>query len=562
MYYHFNIEEQIQSIMNKCKLSDFEKPITPNVELCDITDGELYKSVLASVDGHLFKKKQAFSFSMNTDGVSLSKSSKLSMWPVFLTINEVPLFKRYSIDHVILAGLTVGEEKPNMDLFFNPIVIQLKKLELGVNISIENVLRETKFFCICCCCDKPAKASLLNMQMYNSFYGCTKCLQKAESFKMSQLLVEDLNGKTKPSNSNKRDGTTRLYTYNQDWKIKRTPENYELDLKQTIINIADKVKDPEVHGVKGPCILSSLKYFHPIRSHCIDYMHSVLEGVIKNFFKYWFDSAYSNTAFSLRKYMKEINNRLSKIKPPRFIPSTPRSIDSYNFWSAHEYLSFFMYYLLSVFENLMSHDHYENIKKLIVFLETILAQKINIERLKLVENVLIEFVSELESLYTKSIMLSGVHELLHLTDCTIEFGPLNSTNCFPHEENNRKILRITHGNDLIGEEIIKVYLGMQVLSTYLNNTSNQKLKKYIEARSLFKTSNKKRNQDLNTNFIKLKNLKTSTNCHYIEVFSHYIQKTVSDLSICENLTFNDIPYSSIQNKTKRSDSCFISKKLE
>ena len=137
MYYHFNIEEQIQSIMNKCKLSDFEKPITPNVELCDITDGELYKSVLASVDGHLFKKKQAFSFSMNTDGVSLSKSSKLSMWPVFLTINEVPLFKRYSIDHVILAGLTVGEEKPNMDLFFNPIVIQLKKLELGVNISIE-----------------------------------------------------------------------------------------------------------------------------------------------------------------------------------------------------------------------------------------------------------------------------------------------------------------------------------------------------------------------------------------------------------------------------------------
>jgi hypothetical protein len=44
--------------MNKCKLSDFEKPITPNVKLCDITDGELYKSVLASVDGHLFKKNK------------------------------------------------------------------------------------------------------------------------------------------------------------------------------------------------------------------------------------------------------------------------------------------------------------------------------------------------------------------------------------------------------------------------------------------------------------------------------------------------------------------------
>ena len=109
-------------------------------------DGELYQRVLASIDGPLFMR--AFSFSMNTDGASLTKSSKLSMWPVFLIINELPLHRRFAIDNVILAGLTVGEEKPNIDLFLNPIVIKLKKLELGVNITIENVTRDTKFFCI------------------------------------------------------------------------------------------------------------------------------------------------------------------------------------------------------------------------------------------------------------------------------------------------------------------------------------------------------------------------------------------------------------------------------
>jgi hypothetical protein len=64
----------------------------------------------------------------------------------------------------------------------------------------------------------------------------------------------------------------------------------------------------------------------------------------------------------------------------------------------------------------MSQAHYENIKKLVLFLEAILSQEINVKHLLQVEKLLIEFVSEFETLYTKSIMLSGVHELLHLTD--------------------------------------------------------------------------------------------------------------------------------------------------
>ena len=149
------------------------------------------------------------------------------MWPVFLINNELPLHRQFAIDNVILAGLTIGEDKPNIDLFFNLIVIKLKILELGLNITIENVTRDTKFFCICCCCDKPAKAPLLNMQQYNNFSGCTKCLQKAESFKTSQLKLmgtvskaavenQSLNQSEIVGQKNKRDGTTRVYTYNED----------------------------------------------------------------------------------------------------------------------------------------------------------------------------------------------------------------------------------------------------------------------------------------------------------------------------------------------------------
>ena len=44
-----------------------------------------------------------------------------------------------------------------------------------------------------------------------------------------------------------------------------------------------------INGVKGNCTLNNLKYFNSVDSTCIDYMHSVLEGVIKSLFNYWFN---------------------------------------------------------------------------------------------------------------------------------------------------------------------------------------------------------------------------------------------------------------------------------
>ncbi len=90
---------------------------------------------------------------------------------------------------------------------------------------------------------------------------------------------------------------------------------------------------------------------------------------------------------------------------------------------------------------------YQHLKKFVLFIETILSSRINVRNLKSVEVVLIEFVKEMPELYSKNIMLSGAHELLHLTHCTLEFGPLNSVNCFQYEELNRKLMRFLHGTD-------------------------------------------------------------------------------------------------------------------
>lgn len=155
-------------------------------------------------------------------------------------------------------------------------------------------------------------------------------------------------------------GTVHVYPSN-DYEIsnlKRTEINYNQHLKECII------KNKPVCGIKGRSILSNLKYFNPVTSTCIDYMHSLLEGVIKNFFKYWFTPEFAAESFCLRKYMQEIDDRLLNIRPPKYVPSVPRSIYTFTLWRAHEYLTFIIYYSIPVFHlNSTNCFQYENLNR-------------------------------------------------------------------------------------------------------------------------------------------------------------------------------------------------------
>ena len=92
-----------------------------------------------------------------------------------------------------------------------------------------------------------------------------------------------------------------------------------------------------------------------------------------------------------------------------------------------------------------------------------------------------DFVNQLSKLYGEDIMVSGFHELLHLVECTKQFGPFNSTNCFQFEELNRKVVQLIKGKSLIGEEFYKLFVVAQSLSAFVNNIqfSNPLIAKFI-----------------------------------------------------------------------------------
>ena len=61
--------------------------------LSDLSNGRVCKA-LASKDG-LLANERSLSFTLNTDGVVVFKSTKYSIWPVLLMINELPFSERY-----------------------------------------------------------------------------------------------------------------------------------------------------------------------------------------------------------------------------------------------------------------------------------------------------------------------------------------------------------------------------------------------------------------------------------------------------------------------------------
>ena len=96
-----------------------------NSDSCsDVYDGSLYKALFEN-NGPLSKPENV-SFILNTDGAPVFKSSNISIWPLFLTINELDIKQRMLPENMILAGLWFGSLKPAMCTFLKPFVTSMK----------------------------------------------------------------------------------------------------------------------------------------------------------------------------------------------------------------------------------------------------------------------------------------------------------------------------------------------------------------------------------------------------------------------------------------------------
>lgn len=117
------VEQQLRAMFQREGFyTDLQYRFTRNdqsTKIEDLYDGDIYKKHVQN-DGHGFlNSPHNISFLLNTDGVSVFKSSNVSLWPIYMQINELPFNKRKLKQNTILCGLWFGTDKPNnYDEFF------------------------------------------------------------------------------------------------------------------------------------------------------------------------------------------------------------------------------------------------------------------------------------------------------------------------------------------------------------------------------------------------------------------------------------------------------------
>ncbi|KAM7298524.1 uncharacterized protein ISCGN_019118 [Ixodes scapularis] len=88
--------------------------------MSDISDGDAYKAVREKMDLH------DLTLTINSDGSPLFNSSKYSIWPVQVMINELPPHLRHK--NVLVTMLWYGQTHPDMPLLLTAFVDQMEDL--------------------------------------------------------------------------------------------------------------------------------------------------------------------------------------------------------------------------------------------------------------------------------------------------------------------------------------------------------------------------------------------------------------------------------------------------
>ncbi|XP_011687416.1 PREDICTED: uncharacterized protein LOC105449731 [Wasmannia auropunctata] len=227
-----------------------------NSSIHDIYDGELYKK-LSDIKCSQFK---TLTFNFNTDGAALFRSSKLSMWPIQLIINKLPVELRFKT--VILAALWISDSEPKpafMNLYLSTLVESAKELlQSGITIINHNQSIKFNFILLCSSVDSVARPIMQNRMQYNAFQGCSWCYAYGRHVK----------------------GAMRYPMSKQDPDL-RSQESYLKDVDEAIK--LQKI----IRGVKGEFQLIKMPLFDSIWGYPIDYMHGILLGVTKQMWDIW-----------------------------------------------------------------------------------------------------------------------------------------------------------------------------------------------------------------------------------------------------------------------------------
>ena len=145
--------------------------------LTDVWNGRLIGHLRAR---GLLQNPEDIVFAFHTDGVKLFKTrSAFHVWPLILTIANLPPQERFKRENIILLGIIPGPSEPtDIDSFLRPLVDELKALQHGVK-QVYNAAADSFFtlkaYVVFVVADTKGRESLMGVSGTNSYRYCFYC---------------------------------------------------------------------------------------------------------------------------------------------------------------------------------------------------------------------------------------------------------------------------------------------------------------------------------------------------------------------------------------------------
>jgi hypothetical protein len=517
-----------------------EKKADDNIE--DIYDGELYQE--HSRPGCFLDSFNNLSFMWYTDGVPLFKSSKISLWPLFLSINELPILERFKTENMLFGGLWFGRSKPSMACFLKPFHDSLTRIrDIGYEVFCVHcsTLLTVRGMLLCGTCDLPAKCMVLNMIQFNGKHGCTYCTQEGVMVKTGVL-----------------NGQTRVYPFDA-MNIDGPKRNHKDFIRHGDDAFASAKPS---FGVKGSAWLANCCP-DIINGTGIDYMHAVLLGLVRRLLKLWFDPKFSKQSFSISKLVDVADKRLSEIKPPYYITRHPRNIkEQSKYWKASECRAWLFFYSVPVLFGLLEHQVFQHYLLLVEAVYILNLDSISAEDLTHCEELLIKFNCTYSGVYGDNHMSANLHQMLHLHNTVKQLGPLWVYSCFSFESMNGKLVRLFHGtqNPVIQiANAVSTMLKMPALSQKLveGSPAEEFHKKLSSTHHHFKVTE----TIFDGAYLLGRKHLTKLDVKYVAVLSQCVDFVIGDCYMFYRILLKGILYHSVNYNTYSRNSCTVVYKM-
>ncbi|CAG5085086.1 Protein of unknown function, partial [Cotesia congregata] len=294
-FLYIGLTSQIKQLLKKPNIAEalqyrFHRKKKNIDSLEDIYDGQNYPDLCKP--GKFLENWHNFSFTFNTDGCSVSESSRTSAWPIFIQINELPPHMRKK--YILLAGIYVDDHHPPMSNFLRPFIVEMKKLfKTGITWNPTDTTEVTsRMIVVTSSLDSPARSDVTCMTRFNGYFGCLYCYVPGKTLKQGKLV----------------------YPLEQSFGELRLDSQIRADTKYAFKECI------KINGIKGISPLISLPLFNIRRGVVVETMHAVFLGVVQLHKPYYIGDP--NT-------LKAIDYYLFMIKPPSRRSRKPRSIKTY-----------------------------------------------------------------------------------------------------------------------------------------------------------------------------------------------------------------------------------------